>query len=312
MMLRGGKDGAKAGDGGGGGGGAMDHDIGLHDNEAEMEAAAKMQMMKKAGLLLMPAVPYEHFKYVQPELSSSMLTKREIEERARKNPGEAKSEAKSALESRLDQLQLANEELLVRNRIIPTQPDQIGSNRPAAQRAVDPTSVLGIMDPKEQFALSPQSGRVPAERVIDSTIDHAAAAYRQQHQRIAAPVGGYGSVTDPNRGGPMQQQMNDEDAHRWQVAKARNEGEGMMYSTASGQGIYGGGAATQFRTQQDDSGILANASLRTLPQGNQRDTYDARKKWANVSFATPGSKFQGTHMDAISRESRDLYGYEQQ
>lgn len=286
---------------------------GLNDDEAEMEAAAKMQRMRKAGLLLMPAVPYEHFKYVAPEISSSMMTRREQDERARKNPGEAKGEAKSALESRLDQLQLANEELLVRNRIVPTQPDQFGSNRPGTDRNIDPTSVLAHVDPKEQLMFSPNSARVPNPRIAESTVDHAAMAHRLQHQNIAAPAGGYGSVLDPRSQQQAQALQASEEERRWAVAKARNEAEGMTYSASGGGGgMLGASATAQLRTQQDDSGLLANAALRTLPSGNQRDPYDARKKWAGVSFATPGSKFQGTHMDAISKESRELYGLDHQ
>lgn len=289
-----------------GGGGALGN---AEQSEQDMEAVAKMNLMKKSGLLLMPAVPYEHFKYVAPAASNSLMTKREQEEKARRNPGQAKSEAKDALRDRLDQLELAHEELLVRNRIVPTQPDQYGSYRPHTDQNVDPTSVLAHIDPKLQLAGSPESLRAPRPDTLDRTVDHTAAAYRLQHQRIAGPAGGYGSVLDPRS--QMSTETAAEEARRWALAKARNEAEGMSFTTTGTGGPLGASATAQLRTQQDDTGLLANAALRTLPSGNQRDAYDARKKWAGVSFENPGSsKFQGTHMDAISKESRDLYGFD--
>lgn len=300
--------GATSADGGGaGGGGGGVATSAAYSDEAQMEAVRKMHAMRGAGLLLMPAVPYEHFKYVPPDLSAHMQTGA-MKMEAERKPGQAMVENKDLLKARLDQLQLANEELLVRTRVVPTQPDVAGSARVGSSHPgqYDPTSVLAPVDPRAQLALSP-AGRAPPEHVHGSVVEHTAGAYRMPHQNVAPPAGGYGSVMDPASQRAAEQHRSEE--QRWAMAKARNEAEGVTL-TSRDTGPMGASALAQLRTSQDDTALLTNAALRTLPQGNMRDNYDARRKWDNVSFQVPGTRFGGTAMGEITNEAQKLYGFD--
>jgi hypothetical protein len=293
--------GGASGNGNGGGMGLANAD------EKDLEIAARMRMMQNSSMLLMPAVPYEHFKHVAVD---PLAVRREREAAAAAANGEggsagARAGARSALETRLDQLQLANEEVLVRNRIVPTQPDQMGSARPAAEAPVDATSVLGSVNPRETYARTPGSRAAPAH-LASATVEHLAAAYRQPHPNVGAPAGGYGSVLD----GPRTTEDASE-AARWARARALNDHEQLSMTQFGAGAMTGAGATAQMRSQQDDSALVANGALRTLPPGSVKDNYDARKKWANVSFETPGSTFRGVAVSAIDSEARALYGLEQ-
>ena len=202
------------------------------------------------------------------------------------------SAASRSLMERLDEIQLANEEVLVKNKAL------------AGDRGQ-------YEDEKSKGAIA---------RVAEANRKPPAAA-----AHVPVPIGGYGSVADrpagqrPNQSStvsfssPSGQYSSesagrtvggDDDAFspsRWQGAKLRNELEMLRKDTAS--------SAADLRKWSTDlpgsTGINGRSSLRM-----ESTPYNARKKWANVSFATPLEKAPGettlNPMEELSSSARAL------
>lgn len=167
--------------------------------------------------------------------------------------------------SRLDQLQLANEELLVK------------------------TKALGGSDGLAHEQAS-KAERDAASRVIDRV----GAANRNAPVAFAPPAGGYGSVLDGSRTGA------DPEA-RWRDAKVHNDLRKDHESTGVDVGASSAPALRQWAT---DVGAASSRKLTRseVPRSAQRDPYSARKKWGAVSFAVPDGPDHGDAYDHIRQQ----------
>lgn len=172
--------------------------------------------------------------------------------------------AASPLMERLDDIQLRNEELLVRNKALPAPGEpQPGDAGWRARRVV--TRVA-------------EAHRKPNPLAAD----------------VPRPLGGYGSVMDsppqnqyaPMAGGsaaPSSGAQDEFSPSRWQAAKFRNDIEDLHTSTRAGQSDL-----RKWANDLSTSPAVNKSALRMEPA-----TYNARKKWGNVSFATPLERLDG-------------------
>lgn len=180
---------------------------------------------------------------------------------------------------RIDQIQLANEELLVRNRVL------------------DKPSVL-----------TPEENAFRAQ-----VMNHVGAANKPPVKaQINAPLGGYGSFSDGTHdvggagggfgtsfGGAGGGGLSDADA-RWRVARSRNENQGVS------------DVSTNEPLRKWASGSLLNSSptstIRYTPSKSslRHESYNARKKWANVSFALPQDTASSGFLENLSGSAKSM------
>lgn len=177
--------------------------------------------------------------------------------------------ASDSILRKIDQMQLANEEMLVRNKVI---------------RDPLPSSAGGAFSFNKNTGLVAQD---PEEALTRAAISHVAAAYGDPASQEAAlsrfrPVGGYGSVTDPNF------RPSNSEGDRWASARHQNERHHLLTTEAEPLRAWATNLPTNYLGSLVDNGPSINVT-KPSARGRPVNQYEnsAKRKWGDVTFAVP-------------------------
>ena len=189
---------------------------------------------------------------------------------------------KKSLLDQLDQMQLANEEMLVRNKLLNTTTANLARDVPVAEKIMEEQQTL-------------------------QALHHVASVHKLPPQGIiSAPLGGYGSILDgpANNNGGLDIPMMSMPQQRWQVAHQRNVDVGQLAS--QWEPIRKWSTELPPPPSYDRLSTIRpsshKSSLKLLNDGE----YNAKRKWTNVSFSVPTNTPPPGTLESFSESARSF------